>query len=75
MSCRITKRVSVFLGVAWLFLLFFVIIVCAANIETGGVQPGAMAFIFPGTLPVALGVTALVLIAVWTVGNLVQRAG
>ena len=57
MSFRKTKRVSIYLGIAWLCLLAFVIIVRAGNIALGSVLPEAVALTFMMTLPFTLGLT------------------
>ena len=57
MTFRNTKRVSIYLGIAWLCLLAFVFIVRGFSIALGNVQPEAVALMFMMTLPITLGVT------------------
>ena len=61
MTFRNTKRVSRYAGIAWLLLLALVILVRAANLDLGSVQPEAVALAFMMTLPLTLGVTAAVI--------------
>ena len=60
-----TKRVSKYAAVTWLCLLAFVVVVRAANLPLGSVQPEAVAFTFMMTLPFTLGLTGLVIGAIW----------
>ena len=60
MTFRYTKRVSRYAGIAWLFLLALVILVRAANLSLGSVQPEAVMLTFMMTLPFTLGITAAV---------------
>ena len=64
MKHRITKRVSIYLGAAWLCLLAFVVTVRATGLALGSVQPEAVALTFMMTLPFTLGATVLVIVAV-----------
>ena len=57
MTFRNTKRVSKYAGIAWLFLLAFVIIVRVTNLALGSVQPEAVMLTFMMTLPFTLGIT------------------
>lgn len=61
MTFRKTRRVSIYLGIAWACLSAFVIIVRAANIALGSVQPEAVALTFMMTLPFTLGLTGAVI--------------
>ena len=61
MSFRNTKRVSKYAGIAWLFLVAFVVIVRVANQPLGSVQPEAVALTFMMTLPFTLGLTAAII--------------
>ena len=61
MTFRNTKRVSRYAGIAWLLLLALVILVRAANLALGSVQPEAVVLTFMMTLPLTLGVTAAVI--------------
>ena len=61
MNFRNTKRVARYAGFAWLFLLAFVIIVRAANLALGSVQPEAVVLTFMMTLPLTLGITGVVI--------------
>ena len=60
-----TKRVSKYAVIVWLCLLAFVIIVRAANVALGNVQPEAVMLTFMMTLPITLGITGLVICATW----------
>ena len=60
-----TKRVSKYAAVAWLCLLGFVVIVRAANMPLGSVQPEVVALTFMMTLPFTLDVTGLAIGATW----------
>ena len=57
MTFRNTKRVSIYLGIAWLCLVAFVIVVRGFSIALGSVQPEAVALTFMMTLPLTLGIT------------------
>ena len=61
MTFRNTKRVARYTGFAWLFLLALLIIVRAANLALGSVQPEAVALTFMMTLPFTLGITGAVI--------------
>ena len=61
MTFQNTKTVSRYAGIAWLLLLGLVIIVRAANLPLGSVQPEAVALTFMMTLPLTLGITAVVI--------------
>ena len=61
MNFRNTKRVSRYAGIAWLLLLALVILVRAANLALGSVQPEAVALTFMMTLPLTLGITGVVI--------------
>ena len=61
MNFRHAKRVARYAGFAWLFLLAFVIIVRAANLALGSVQPAAAVLTFMMTLPLTLGITGVVI--------------
>ena len=61
MTFRNTKRVARYAGIAWLFLLAFVIIVRATNLALGSVQPEAVMLTFMMTLPFTLGITGAVI--------------
>ena len=60
-----TKRVSKYAAIIWLCLLAFVVIVRAANLALGTIQPEAVMLTFMMTLPITLGVTVLVIGATW----------
>ena len=45
MSYRRTRRISLYLGIAWLCYLAFVIVVRSAEISLGSVQPEAVALV------------------------------
>ena len=61
MTFRNTKRVSRYAGIAWLLLLALVIIVRATNLALGSVQQEAVMLTFMMTLPLTLGITAVVI--------------
>ena len=61
MNYRTTKRVAKCAGIAWLGLLVFVIVVRAANVALGSVQPEAVMLTFMMTLPFTVVVTVLVI--------------
>ena len=61
MNFRNTKRVARYTGFAWLLLLALVIIVRAANLALGSVQPEAVVLTFMMTLPLTLGITGVVI--------------
>ena len=60
-----TRRVSKYAAAIWLCLLAFVIIIRAANLALGTIQPEAVMLTFMMTLPITLGVTGLVIGATW----------
>ncbi len=64
MTFRNTKRVSMYAGLAWLFLVAFVVIVRVVNQPLGSVQPEAVALTFMMTLPITLGLTGAVIAGV-----------
>ena len=62
MTFRNTKRVSRYAGIAWLLLLLaLVIIVRATNLALSSVQPEAVMLTYMMTLPLTLGITAVVI--------------
>ena len=64
-TCLKTKRASKYAAIAWLCLLAIVVIVRAVKLPLGSVQPEAVMLTFMMTLPFTLGLTGLVIGAVW----------